>query len=203
MPCLGYAVGIGLSLHQFEEEKMYTILCISGSIPVGDYASYGFFYTEKPGFAFQIIACIIEAFRLSWIQILRQQSALARLSPITATYYISSATAVCLIPMCLIFEFSGLHLSDIFRVGVQALLWNVVCACVLNITMYLVLGEVTALSMNLVGAVQGSFLVCFASLALGIYMSPYQCTGHAIAFLALTFYFFRFGKSHGKHLASL
>jgi len=100
-------------------------------------------------------------------------------------YYIAPACLLCLLPIAAIFESSVLRatLSKEFQLSrLELLLINGIGAISLNLTVFLVLGQLPALMMNAVGVVKDWLLIFISWLFFSSPVTATQLAGYALAF---------------------
>jgi len=135
----------------------------------------------------QVLSCICEAVRLALIQILLQRQGL-KLNPVSTLYYMAPACLACLGVMFVLFEYDPVVPAKIAEIGLSVFAANAACAFALNLSVFLLIGKTSALTMNLSGIVKDWFLIFISSKIFNNPITSIELVGYGIAFAGLTFY---------------
>ena len=184
MPAVVYLVGCLFGLETFAWQRLANMLVITVGVCI---ASYGELNFHLFGFMLQMGAILAEAIRLTSIQILLT-SADIKLNSITTLYYVSPA---CLAFLCVPFafiEFPNLINAHNVNLNPAVLLSNAAVAFALNMSVYLLIGKTSALTMNVAGVIKDWILIFISSLLFDAPISNTQLEGYLLAFAAVCFY---------------
>ena len=131
------------------------------------------------------IAC--EAVRVVSIQLLLT-SADIKLNSVTTLYYVSPA---CLVFLCVPFAFlemPKMMASADVNMNPAVLGSNAAVAFALNMSVYLLIGKTSALTMNVAGVIKDWILIFISSFLFDAPISNIQLGGYLLAFLAVCYY---------------
>jgi len=132
----------------------------------------------------QLMSILAEATRLVLIQILLQHQGL-KLNPVSTMYYIAPACFVSLLPAALHLEASAIRQKITVRdemPSASLFALNGIGAVTLNLTVYLVLGKLPALMMNVAGVIKDWLLIYLSRLLFGSPVTTVQLGGYTLAF---------------------
>ncbi|EFJ44764.1 hypothetical protein VOLCADRAFT_82602 [Volvox carteri f. nagariensis] len=184
MPVTVFLVGVLLGTEKYS--VLYALNMVVVAVGVAT-ASYGELNFDLIGVIFQSGSIITESFRLCLIQLLLQARGI-KLNPVTTLYYIAPA---CFVFLCFPFTFielpKMLH-SDGWRLPGGWLLLSAVSAFALNMSVFLLIGRSSALTMNIAGVIKDWLLI---ALSVMLYKSPVgalQLCGYGVAFLGVCWY---------------
>ena len=138
----------------------------------------------QAGVTLQLLSIVTEALRLVFIQLLLQRQGVT-LNPVSTMYYIAPACLLCLLPIAAMFESSVLRatLSKEYQLSrLELFLINGIGAVSLNLTVFLVLGQLPALMMNDAGVVKDWLLIFVSCLCFSSSITATQLAGYALAF---------------------
>ena len=143
------------------------------------------------GFLVQFFGVIAEAFRLQLVQMLLSSKGL-KLNPITSLYYLSPLCFACLLLPFAIIELPRLQnrmqREGAFPVPVWMLLANASTALGLNLSVYALIGQTSALTMNVAGVVKDWLIIIMSAYLFGNLVSSMQVGGYLFAFLGVLYY---------------
>ncbi|GJP54169.1 hypothetical protein CLOM_g13269 [Closterium sp. NIES-68] len=186
MPVAVYLLGVAFRKDTFRTATFSNMMLISFGVAISAWSEANFNLT---GVLLQLSAVAFEATRLVLIQILLNSKGIS-LNPITSLYYIS--------PVCLLFlslpwflvEFpkllpvmaAGAHPS-IMVFGV-----NCVCAFALNLSVFLLIGKTSALTMNVAGIIKDWLLIAFSWSVIADKITTFNLLGYLLAFAGVCWY---------------
>ncbi|GLC45866.1 hypothetical protein PLESTB_001447500 [Pleodorina starrii] len=194
MPVTVFLTGVFLGTEKYS--LMYALNMMVVAVGVGT-ASYGELNFNLVGAIFQAGSIVTESFRLCLIQLLLQASGI-KLNPVTTLYYVAPA---CFAFLCIPFTF--LELPRMLRpdtdpataavteeagLPVGWLMLSAVSAFALNMSVFVLIGRSSALTMNIAGVLKDWLLIM---LSVVLYQSPVaglQLFGYGIAFLGVCWY---------------
>uniref|UniRef100_A0A061SLW6 Plastidic phosphate translocator-like protein n=2 Tax=Tetraselmis sp. GSL018 TaxID=582737 RepID=A0A061SLW6_9CHLO len=150
-------------------------------------ASAGEIYFVVTGVVFQLLSMVFESCRLTLIQILLQRRGL-KLNPITTLYYIAPSCFLCLLPLFAFIEYPKMLRSNDWNFDWFYMLTNAAVAFALNLSIFLLIGKTSALTMNVAGVIKDWGLILLSVLLYGSPVTTQQYIGYGIAFLAVAYY---------------
>lgn len=181
-PVIVYFASVFATLEAFSWSRFLNMVVISVGICI---ASYGEINLNVAGMSLQLLSITAEAVRIVLIQILLQRQGL-KLNPVLTMYYVAPACILCLFPAAAFLELPSLSAKlksgdELPAYGLFAL--NGVGAVSLNLTVYLVLGQMPALMMNAAGVVKDWLLIYLSRLIFASPVTEVQLGGYTLAFL--------------------
>ncbi|GMH44092.1 hypothetical protein BSKO_12026 [Bryopsis sp. KO-2023] len=140
------------------------------------------------GVVIQLIAIVSESVRITLIQILLQKRGI-KLNPITTLYYVAPCCFVCLLLPLMLFEMDSMLTSEVsFVPMIPVLLVNASAAFVLNLSVFLLIGKTSALTLNIAGVVKDWLLIGLSVLIFKSPVTPMNLFGYSIAFAGVAWY---------------
>lgn len=184
MPITVFAVGVFLGTEKFSVPYALNMVVVAVGVAA---ASYGELNFNVLGVIFQCSSIATESFRLVLIQILLQQQGI-KLNPVTTLYYIAPACFVFLLVPFTVLELPKMTHDEGLQINWPLLLGSAASAFALNMSVFLLIGKSSALTMNIAGVVKDWLLI-----GLSVYMfkspvSSMQLFGYGIAFLGVCWY---------------
>ncbi|CAI5487580.1 unnamed protein product [Closterium sp. Naga37s-1] len=186
MPVAVYLLGVAFRKDAFRAATFSNMMLISFGVAISAWSEANF---NATGVLLQLTAVAFEATRLVLIQILLTSKGIS-LNPITSLYYIS--------PVCLLFlsvpwflvEFpklvpvlaAGAHPS-VLVFGV-----NCLCAFALNLSVFLLIGKTSALTMNVAGIIKDWLLIAFSWSVIADKITTFNLLGYLLAFAGVCWY---------------
>jgi hypothetical protein len=131
------------------------------------------------------IAC--EAVRVVSIQLLLTAADI-KLNSVTTLYYVSPACFAFLTVPFVFLELPRLLTADDVNVNPAVLLSNATLAFALNVSVYLLIGKTSALTMNVAGVIKDWILIFISSMLFDAPISALQLWGYLLAFAAVCYY---------------
>lgn len=178
MPVLIYIVGCMFRTHKFDWPTTGIMFIIGFGVAT---SSAGEMHSSGLGMVFILLSMLAEAFRMTILQTVMQQADL-HIDPINALYYITPASAMCLMPVVLITE--GQQIYSQFR-GLLSLSHFLVCssaaACLLNIVIFWVASSTSVLTMKLASIVKDALLIFMSSWIFETHLTPLNLGGYMVA----------------------
>jgi hypothetical protein len=184
MPCIVYLVGVGFKIESFKLRTMANMATIAVGIAV---ASYGELNFHAFGFALLLASIACEAVRVVSIQILLTAADI-KLNSVTTLYYVSPACFVFLSVPFVFLELPKFTTSEDVNVNPAVLLSNAALAFALNVSVYLLIGKTSALTMNVAGVIKDWILIFISAVLFDAPISHIQIWGYLLAFLAVCYY---------------
>ena len=185
MPCVVYLVGIIFKVEKYRKDTMINMIVIAIGVAI---ASYGELNFNLTGFLFLLGSLACEAVRIVSIQMLLT-SADIKLNSITTLYYVSPACFIFLIaPFTYIEAPSFAYGVEEVNFNSAVFLCNALLAFALNVSVYLLIGKTSALTMNVAGVIKDWILIIISSLMFKAPVSNLQLFGYLLAFAAVCFY---------------
>ncbi|BBN17479.1 solute carrier family 35, member C2 [Marchantia polymorpha subsp. ruderalis] len=186
MPVAVYSIGVMLKRETFKSQTMANMVGISVGVAI---AAYGEAKFDSWGVLLQLGAVCFEATRLVLIQILLTSKGIS-LNPITSLYYVAPCCFVFLsIPWCLI-EYPKLALKATATSDYDFVVFgmNSACAFALNLSVFLLVGKTSALTMNVAGVVKDWLLIAFSWSIIMDQVTTVNLIGYGVAFLGVCYY---------------
>ncbi|GLC35983.1 hypothetical protein PLESTB_000526000 [Pleodorina starrii] len=185
MPVTVFLVGVMLGTEKYS--ALYALNMVVVAIGVAT-ASYGELNFDLIGVIFQSGSIVTESFRLCLIQLLLQARGI-KLNPVTTLYYIAPA---CFAFLCFPFTFIELpkmmHSDGGWRLPGGWLMLSAVSAFALNMSVFLLIGRSSALTMNIAGVIKDWLLIALSVTLYGSPVGSLQLGGYGVAFLGVCWY---------------
>ncbi|KAK8668996.1 hypothetical protein V6N13_106439 [Hibiscus sabdariffa] len=184
MPVAVYSIGVLLKKDAFKTDTMANMLSISLGVAI---AAYGEARFDTWGVILQLGAVAFEATRLVMIQILLTSKGIS-LNPITSLYYVAPCCLVFLLVPWIYVEFPLLKELSSFHFDFLIFGTNSFCAFALNLSVFLLVGKTSALTMNVAGVVKDWLLIAFSWSVIKDTVTPINLFGYGLAFLGVAYY---------------
>lgn len=110
------------------------------------------------------------------------------LNPITSLYYIAPCCLVFLSIPWMVVEYRVLMENSSFRLNFVVFGSNSLCAFALNLAVFLIVGKLSALTMNVAGVVKDWLLIAFSWSVIKDAVTSTNLLGYALAFLGVCYY---------------
>jgi len=164
--------------------KKFTNVCV---IVIGVVlASFGEIEFVLIGVLYQIGGIIAEAIRLNLISSLLNGE--KKMDALASLYYFAPICALFNGVLALVWEVPNITMNEVYAVGVWNFLANASVAFLLNVSVVLLIGKSSGLTMTLCGVLKDVLLVLLSILIWGTMITNLQIFGYAIALLGLFFY---------------
>ncbi|PLB52518.1 TPT-domain-containing protein [Aspergillus steynii IBT 23096] len=148
------------------------------------------------GLLFQLASLVFDANRLVMIQILLSDEG-QRMDPLVSLYYSAPVCAVMNFLVAWRTEWPGFQLAEISRNTCAALVLNAAVGFMLNVSIFVLIGKTSGLTMTLV-SIPKNILLIFASVVIWhTQIGGLQVFGYTIALLALVYYSLGWEKLKG------
>ena len=185
MPVIIFVVGCLFATETFTLASFGIMVLIAVGVAM---ASYGELNFSLIGALCMFSAMSCEAVRLTLVQTLLQRQDL-QLTPLSTLYYIMPISTACLLPIAFVSEAKGLQsCSWLSYDTVPALLANAAGAAALNLSIYIVVGTMSALTMKLAAVVKDIGLVAVSCALFGDTLTFPGIVGYSIALLGVCMY---------------
>ncbi|XP_076906246.1 putative sugar phosphate/phosphate translocator At5g25400 [Bidens hawaiensis] len=184
MPVAVYSIGVLFKKEGFKSQTMGNMLSISFGVAI---AAYGEAKFNTWGVILQLGAVIFEATRLVLIQILLTSKGIT-FNPITSLYYVAPCCLVFLSVPWVAVELPKLLDTSTFRFDYFIFSTNALCAFALNLTVFLLVGKTSALTLNVAGVVKDWLLIAFSWSVIKDTVTPVNLFGYLIAFIGVGYY---------------
>ncbi|KAG1672833.1 hypothetical protein FOA52_004637 [Chlamydomonas sp. UWO 241] len=184
-PVMTYFVGMAWGVESYTHLLLLDVAVITCGVGV---AAYGESELVLIGFALLVLCMAFEATRLVLSQQLMQATEV-RFTPITTLYYVAPPAAAALLLPYLLLEAraSAAFVASTPRCALH-LIANALIAFGLNLSVYLLIGRTSALTMNVSGLVKDWFTISGSVLLLGSVVTVTQLFGYAVAFAGVCWY---------------
>ncbi|KAG2499145.1 hypothetical protein HYH03_002728 [Edaphochlamys debaryana] len=184
MPITVFSVGVLMGTEKYS--PMYALNMVVVAVGVAA-ASYGELNFNLVGVIFQSGSIVTESFRLCLIQLLLQARGI-KLNPVTTLYYIAPACfAFLLFPFTFIEAPKMIH-SETWAVPYGWLSLSAVSAFALNMSVFLLIGRSSALTMNIAGVIKDWMLIGLSVLLFHSPVASFQLVGYGVAFAGVCWY---------------
>lgn len=188
MPVIIFAVGCLFSTEVFTFASFGIMVVIAAGVAM---ASYGELNFAIPGVLCMFSAMSCEAVRLTLVQTLLQRQDL-QLTPLSTLYYIMPISTACLLPIAFVAEAQGLRDCAWLQYdSIPLLLVNAGGAVALNLSIYIVVGTMSALTMKLAAIVKDIGLVAVSCVIFGDTLTFPGILGYSIALAGVCGYNYR------------
>lgn len=184
MPVAVYSIGITLKKDTYRTDFMANMVSISLGVAI---AAYGEAKFDSTGVFLQLGAVGFEATRLVLIQILLTSKGIS-LNPITSLYYIAPCCFLFLVVPWMIVEYPVLMQTSSFELDFWVFGTNCVCAFLLNLAVFLLVGKTSALTMNVAGVFKDWLLIAFSWSVIRDTVTTMNLIGYGIAFMGVAYY---------------
>ncbi|KAG1665573.1 hypothetical protein FOA52_000720 [Chlamydomonas sp. UWO 241] len=185
MPAAVYAAGIAMGTEKYDFNLLLNMVVVVIGVAA---ASYGELNFNLTGVIFQFGSIATESTRLVLIQILLQQRGI-KLNPITTLYYIAPACFCFLLIPFAFLEAPRLFASnEEINVNIPILLMSAAAAFGLNMSVFLLIGKSSALTMNVAGVMKDWLLILLSVMMFASPVTGLQLAGYGIAFLGVCWY---------------
>lgn len=187
MPAAVYAVGCLFSTEMFAWKCVANMVIITVGVAL---ASAGEVALVPVGVAMQLGSVLTESTRLALVQILLQRRGF-KLNPITTLYYVAPASGFFLMIPWSVLEaeklWDGFHAGEV-SISPLILVANAACAFALNLSVFLLIGRTSALTMNVAGVIKDWLLIGTSSFLFHSKVTPLNLQGYGIAFAGVCWY---------------
>lgn len=188
MPVIIFIVGCLFSTEVFTFASFGIMVVISAGVAM---ASYGELNFATSGVLCMFSAMLCEAVRLTLVQTLLQRQDL-QLTPLSTLYYIMPISTACLLPIAFIAEAQGLKECVWLEYhSIPMLLINAGGAVALNLSIYIVVGTMSALTMKLAATVKDIGLIAISCAIFGDTLTTPGIFGYSIALAGVCGYNYR------------
>ena len=185
MPVIMFVVGCLFATETFTLASFGIMVVITAGVAMALYGEVNF---SLVGALCMFSAMFCEAVRLTLVQSLLQRQDL-QLTPLSTLYYIMPVSTACLLPIALASEAKGLQSCSWLTYNtVPALLANAAGAAALNLSIYMVIGTMSALTMKLAAVVKDIGLVAVSCAVFGDTLTFSGTFGYSIALLGVCMY---------------
>lgn len=195
MPIAVFAVGIALGIETYHHYTLLNLVVIGAGVVI---ASYGELNFDLVGVLLQCASLCTESFRLALIQLLLQNRGV-KLNPLSTLHYVA--------PACLAFMLAPLYVVEVplllqlhkIPANPLLLLGSGLSAFALNMSVFLLIGRTSALTMNIAGVMKDWMLI---AVSISLFKSPVtvtQLSGYAISFAGICWYNHSKQTNTGEH----
>ncbi|CAI9100153.1 OLC1v1037095C1 [Oldenlandia corymbosa var. corymbosa] len=110
------------------------------------------------------------------------------LNPITSLYYVAPCCLIFLSVPWIVVEYPVLKETSSFHLDFLVFGTNSFCAFALNLAVFLIVGKLSALTMNVAGVVKDWLLIAFSWSVIKDAVTSTNLLGYALAFLGVCYY---------------
>jgi len=187
-PVVVFVISCGFGIETYSHGMLANMVVITTGVMI---ASYGELNFNAFGFMVQCVAIVAESFRIVSVQMLLGRANL-KLNSITTLYYVSPACFVFLLIPFVFLELPklayGLEITHSVHASAGILLGNAFTAFLLNLSIYLLIGRTSALTLNVAGVVKDWILIGISALLFEAPVTTTQLLGYLLAFGGVCYY---------------
>lgn len=184
MPMVVFLVGVLFGTEKFTASSAINMVVVGTGIAI---ASYGEILFVVVGVILQVASIATESVRLTLVQILLQKRGI-KMNPISTLYHIAPCCFVFLFLPFTYIELPKMMNDPNLKVNVPLLLVSGFAAFALNMSVFLLIGKTSALTMNVAGVVKDWLLILLSVLIYKSPVTPTQLVGYGIAFSGVCYY---------------
>jgi drug/metabolite transporter (DMT)-like permease len=184
IPVAVYSLGVAFKKDKFSSQTMGNMVMISVGVAI---AAYGEARFNLWGVTLQLSAVCVEALRLVLIQILLNSRGIS-LNPVTTLYYVAPACFLFLSLPWYFIEYPKLLAMSTYQIDFVTFGLNSMVAFLLNISVFLLVGKTSALTMNVAGVVKDWLLIAFSWSVIMDRVTSINLIGYGISFVAVCYY---------------
>lgn len=187
MPVSVYAVGVVCGTETFYWSRLVNMAVITIGVAI---ASYGELNFNWIGLLVQLGAVVVEAFRLVLVELLLNRAGLKlNANPFLSLYYISPCCFLCLLVPFFAVEYSQLRdPAGTWHFDTGIFLGNAATAMGLNLAVYMLIGNTSALTMNVASVIKDWVCISMSNFVFYAPITATQLEGYGIAFIAVAYY---------------
>ncbi|GIL65961.1 hypothetical protein Vafri_19608 [Volvox africanus] len=184
MPMVVFIVGVLFSTEKFTMKAALNMLVVGTGIAI---ASYGEIHFVVVGVILQVGSIATESVRLTLVQILLQKRGI-KMNPVSTLYHIAPCCFVFLFLPFIYIELPKMVADPNLHVNVPLLLASAACAFALNMSVFLLIGKTSALTMNVAGVIKDWLLILLSVVLYGSPVTRTQLGGYGLAFVGVMYY---------------
>jgi Triose-phosphate Transporter family len=184
MPVTVYSVGCVFNTEKFSWPTVGNLVLVTIGVAV---ASFGEINFNVVGVMYQMTSLVSESIRLVMVQILLQSRGL-KLNPVTTLYYVAPCClGFLIIPFCFL-EYGKITTDPNVIISPFHMVANATAAFGLNMAVFLLIGQTSALTMNIAGVVKDWLLIGLSVLLFHSIVTGLNLFGYFLAFLGVCWY---------------
>uniref|UniRef100_A0A7R9VSQ7 Sugar phosphate transporter domain-containing protein n=1 Tax=Chlamydomonas euryale TaxID=1486919 RepID=A0A7R9VSQ7_9CHLO len=183
-PLVVFVVGCGFGTEKFTLNSLANMVVVGVGIAI---ASYGELLFVVIGVVLQCSSILCESTRLTLVQVLLQKRGV-KLNPVSTLYHIAPACFVFLFLPFTYIELPKIVSDPDVNIDVPLLFGSAGIAFALNMSVFLLIGKTSALTMNIAGVVKDWLLIGLSVAIFGNAVTPIQLFGYGISFLGVCYY---------------
>eukprot|EP00884_Botryococcus_braunii_P008410 jgi/Botrbrau1/17570/Bobra.0166s0017.1 len=187
MPVAVFGVGCGFGVETFSWNSLTNMIVVTVGVAIASYGEINFVVT---GVVIQLLSVLTESTRLTLVQILLQRRGLT-LNPITTMYYIAPASFMFLCVPWAFIEAGPLLQDTTVKYNWFIFVSNAAAAFGLNMSVFLLIGKTSALTMNIAGVIKDWLLIALSYLLFRAAISRLNLGGYLVAFGGVCWYNYR------------
>ncbi|RDH27091.1 integral membrane protein [Aspergillus welwitschiae] len=165
-------------------ESFLNILLIAFSVALAVAGEVQFSWL---GVTYQLASLVFDANRLVMIQILLSDEG-QKMDPLVTLYYSAPVCAFTNFMIAFYTELRGFSWSVVGETGIGVLVANATVGFMLNVSIFVLIGKTSGLTMTLVSVPKNILLIVCSVVIWGTQITPLQMVGYAIALLGLLYY---------------
>lgn len=188
MPAATYTVSIFYGIEKRTAENMVIMIVITCGVAI---ASYGEIQFVLIGVLYQLGAIVTESNRIVMLQMLLQNHNI-KLNPVQSMYLIMPLCFVFLTIPWLVLEYprmdEAVNIRDETGNAYAMLVFNAMAAFGLNISVFMLIGQTSALAMNVSGVIKDWLLIYISWSFFRSPITALNLIGYGIAFVGVCYY---------------
>mmetsp|Transcript_13619 Transcript_13619/g.29172 ORF Transcript_13619/g.29172 Transcript_13619/m.29172 type:complete len:345 (-) Transcript_13619:669-1703(-) len=184
MPMVVFLVGVLFATERFTLGVAGNMVVVGTGIAI---ASYGEIHFVVTGVLLQVGSICCESVRLTLVQILLQKRGI-KMNPISTLYHIAPCCFVFLFLPFTYIELPKMVKDPHFNPNIPLLLLSAACAFALNMSVFLLIGKTSALTMNVAGVIKDWLLILLSVVLYGSPVTKTQLVGYGLAFVGVMYY---------------
>lgn len=184
MPVAVFTTGCIFGNETFSTNIMANMVVVTAGVAI---ASYGEINLVWVGVFLQLLSVATESTRLTLVQILLQKRGLS-LNPITTMYYIAPVSFAFLSLPWGVIEARQLFRDEKVNFDIPIFLSNAAAAFGLNMSVFLLIGKTSALTMNIAGVIKDWMLIGLSVAIFKAAVTSINLGGYLLAFLGVCWY---------------
>ncbi|KXZ55918.1 hypothetical protein GPECTOR_2g1469 [Gonium pectorale] len=184
MPMVVFIVGVFFATEKFTLKAALNMLIVGTGIAI---ASYGEIHFVVVGVMLQVGSIATESVRLTLVQILLQKRGI-KMNPVSTLYHIAPCCFVFLFLPFIYIELPKMVNDPNLHINIPLLLLSAACAFALNMSVFLLIGKTSALTMNVAGVIKDWLLILLSVVLYGSPVTKLQLGGYGLAFAGVMYY---------------
>lgn len=183
LPLVVYIIGCIIGTERITVPMVFNMFIVVGGVAA---ASYGELHFVWIGVIIQCGSILVEAVRVTMVQLLLQANGI-KLNPVNTIYCVAPVSLVCMAGPLLAYEMPKMLAAGVV-ISPWILLFSALLAFALNVVVFLIIGALSALTMNVAGVVKDVLLIGVSSSVFGAPVTTLQIGGFGCALVGVMWY---------------